>query len=404
MKHIQQVKIIGILLFALLINRPYIYAQTGSANISIVLNPYKDVNWSTFSQNKAALHVHTLQSDGYHMVNEVVRNYQQAGFKILAITDHDKMEPNSQFERGRIDWATFDKVGTPFPKDPKPKNYPFNTTWPWTDYGGPDPKEVEMVGIEAAEISFLHHMNSFFSPYGTGYTAANEDEQLSEMSKAGGVVFFNHPSSPAPFSGGGRKSIEWYTERFKKFGPDFLLGIDISGGGEFTEGLWDQLLARFMPLRPIWGFCTEDMHRLANSNQAPHSIFVLDKLSSDDVKKAMIAGQFYSTRSTQRKPGLYPTVKSIKVNFEAGTITIVANNCDTIRWISAPKSLETVGDINKSDHPFPLGQIVYEGATLNYKTTPNIKNYVRAELLHSEGGQTYRTFINPFGISSSVNR
>ncbi|HCN84381.1 MAG TPA: hypothetical protein DIT07_12290, partial [Sphingobacteriaceae bacterium] len=76
-------------------------AKPGQMNI--VLNPYKNVNWATFKQHKAALHVHTLQSDGYNMVDEVVRAYQKAGFTILAITDHDKMEPMAQYERGRID-------------------------------------------------------------------------------------------------------------------------------------------------------------------------------------------------------------------------------------------------------------------------------------------------------------
>src|SRR5690554_3091239 len=101
-----------------------------------LINPYKMVDWKTFQQHKAALHVHTLQSDGYHMVSEVIDAYKEGGFTILALTDHDKMEPNAQFTRGRIDWLTFDEVGTPFPRDPKPYNYPFNTTWPWTDYGG----------------------------------------------------------------------------------------------------------------------------------------------------------------------------------------------------------------------------------------------------------------------------
>ena len=386
-------------ILVLLINFTAVYSQTGSINI--VLNPYKNVNWATFKQHKAALHVHTLQSDGYNMVDEVVRAYKKAGFNILALTDHDKMEPNAQFERGRIDWSTFEKVATPYPKDPKPKNYPFNTTWPWTNFGGPDPKELGMVGIESAEISAWHHMNSFFSSYGTGYTTANEDQQLSEMQKAGGLVFFNHPSAPAPFSGGGRRSLEWYIGRFQKFPANLLIGIDISGGDGYSEGLWDQLLAHFMPQRPVWGFCTDDMHRIANPAQSPHTIFALGELSSSAVRKAMESGQFYATRGSQRGMAVYPTVERIDFDAKAGTITIRAQNCDKITWISAPKSSETLEDINKSSRPWPLGQVVHEGITLKYRETPNISKYVRAVLERTEGGQTYRTFINPIGMSAS---
>lgn len=371
-----------------------------TATMSIVLNPYKNVIWEPSHQHKAALHVHTIQSDGYNSVDSVVRAFRNAGFDILSITDHDKMEPNAQFERGRIDWSTFDKIGTSFPKDPKPKNYPFNTTWPWTDFGAPSPGELGMVGIEGAEISYRHHMNSFFSSYGTGYTAADENEQLSAMQKKGGLAIFNHPSDPAPFSKGGRRSLEWYVEHFKKFPPDFLIGIDVSGEWGGTLALWDQLLARFMPDRPIWGFCTSDMHRLPKDlNQSPHTIFVLNELTDSAVRKGMESGQFYSTRSTKGGGGVYPTIERIDIDSVVGTITIHALNCDTIKWISAPESFEVVGDLNISNQPWPPGRIVHEGATLNYRKTPNIKNYVRAELLRTVNGHVYHTFTNPFGMS-----
>ena len=35
-------------------------------------NPYENVDWQTFSHFRADLHVHTLQSDGCHQVEEVV--------------------------------------------------------------------------------------------------------------------------------------------------------------------------------------------------------------------------------------------------------------------------------------------------------------------------------------------
>ncbi len=384
---------------ALLLGFTKIHAQpAGVGQVNIVLNPYKNVNWATFKQHKAALHVHTLQSDGYNMVDEVVRAYQKAGFTILALTDHDKMEPNAQYERGRIDWATFEKGGTPYPKDPKPKNYPFNTTWPWTNFGAPDPKTLGMVGIESAEISRWHHMNNFFSGYGTGYETKNEDEQLTGMQKAGGLAFFNHPGAPAPFAGGGRHTLEWYIERFNKFPSNFLVGIDVSGGDGFSENLWDQLLAHFMPKRPIWGFGVDDMHRLGNLNQSPQTIFALDNLNSPSVRKAMEGGQFYVT---QRSNGTAPTVERIVFDEKAGTITIHALNYDKITWISAPKSSELLTDIDKSARPWPQGQVVHQGTTLNYRETPNINKYVRAVLERTTGAQTYRTLLNPIGIGSS---
>lgn len=385
------------------------YAQRKSSKspstrtMIITVNPYKNVDWRTYKQHKAALHVHTLQSDGYHTVDEVVRSYRKAGFTIVALTDHDKMEPNAQFARGRIDWSTFETAGTPFPKDPKPENYPFNTTWPWTDFGAPDPKELGMVGIEGAEISYRHHMNSFFSSYGTGYTAVDEDEMLTAMQEAGGLAFFNHPGNPAPFSGGGQRSLEWYEDRFAKYPPTFLIGMDITGGA-FTEGLWDQLLLRFMPGRQILGFATEDMHRLPpDPSKSPHTIFILKDLDSASVRKAMESGQFLFSRPSRRgATGEFPTVDSMEFDDVAGTITIHASNYDTIKWISAPLARHAVEDTKTHSIIWQGGEVVHVGETLNYRKTPNIRNYVRAEIQRTEGGITYRTFTNAFGMAEAV--
>lgn len=45
-------------------------AALGNADApnQLVLNPYTDIDWSTIGQYKAALHMHTLQSDGYQPV------------------------------------------------------------------------------------------------------------------------------------------------------------------------------------------------------------------------------------------------------------------------------------------------------------------------------------------------
>ena len=96
---------------------------------------------------------------------------------------------------------------------------------------------------------------------------------------------------------------------------------------------------------------------------------------------------------------VFPLIEEIVVDQEACSITIKATHCDTIRWISSPKSLEPTGDYRTSDNPWPAGQVVHASATLNYRDTPDLGSYVRAELRRTEGKHTYRTFTNPFGIA-----
>lgn len=375
----------------------------------LLVNPYQNISWETIEQHKAALHVHTLQSDGYHMADEVIRAYYRAGFTILAITDHDKMKPNAQFERGRIDRSLYNEVATPYPKleDRVPGNYPTNTTWPWTDFGGPTPDELGMIGIEGAEISYLHHMNSFFSSYGDGYKSSNEEMQLSAMKKMGGVVIFNHPSGAAPFWGGERRSLDWYIDIFSKYPQNFLIGMDLPGvGNNFNEGLWDQLLARFMPERPIWGFSTDDMHRLERVRLA-HTIFLVDNLTEESIREAMINGEFYFVKSTKAhdlssasvtEDNQFPIIISIKVDQNNNEINIEAENYNLIKWITAPDNLDEINDYETNNQPWDIGRTIHVGKSLNYKDL-TLGNYVRAELHRTDSeGDTFIAFTNPIGI------
>jgi hypothetical protein len=114
--------------------------------------------------------------------------------------------------------------GSHLPGDPKPENYPINTTWPWTDFEAPSPAELGMVGIEAAELTSRHHMNSFFNSFGVRPDEdLDEDSQLLKAGEAGGVVFLDHPGIDAGWWT--RRPVEWYVDRFEKHPPEYLAGL-----------------------------------------------------------------------------------------------------------------------------------------------------------------------------------
>ncbi len=380
------------------------WAQAGENGAPVlVLNPYADVDWETFEHHKAALHTHTLQSDGHHPLQEVVQAYHDAGFTILAITDHDTHEPNVHVRGGSVR----EEEATPYP-DPEPDDYPANTTWPWPDFGAPAPAEWGMVGIEGNELSDRHHMNSLYNDYGVLSRDKDEDEQLHEVRDRGGLAFLDHPGIDADWWT--RQPVEWYVERFETHGPEYLVGIEVTNCSveteKYDEGLWDQLLARFMPERPIWGFGTDDMHQLSSVRES-HSVFVVDELNDASVRAAMEDGQFYFRKSSRRNDfrerapaeELFPLIHAIDVDEDAGVITVDASNYDVIQWITAPESLEPVADYETSNEPWPLGQVVHEGATLNYQEMPELDRYVRIELHREDGEDIYRTFTNPFGFA-----
>jgi len=386
--------------------------QGNNRQSHIVINPYKNVDWRKVQQHRAALHIHTLQSDGQHMVDEVVNAYRRAGYTIMSITDHDTGTPNRHVRSGRVP----EENASPFPREPKPDNYPANTTWPWSDYGCSSPENLHMIGIEGNELSNRHHINSYFNNsgwYGDSFDRDKEnweDYELETIRDKGGFGILCHPGWARESH---RKPLEWYVERFRKHPSDYLLGIETTNNSPdsnepYDIGLWDQLLARFMPHRPVWGFGDDDMHGL--TVKQTFNVFLLDNLTDANVRSAMQAGQFFFTRSSRNvdyRPrafdgfDVFPKVNQIVVNNDEGTITITATDYDEIRWISSPVCLETTGDYKSSNSPWALGSVVHKGRTLDFRNTPGIKNYVRAELHRKDGEHIQRTFTNPFGIQHS---
>lgn len=392
-----------------------------------LINPYEQIDWDSFRQYKAALHVHTIQSDGRHWLDYVVNSYRKAGYSIMAITDHDRTEPNyhTRPTGGREKARLPIEAASPYPKDPKPDNYPANTTWQWTDYGCSSPENLGMIGIEGNELSNGHHINSFFND--TGFTKDDfdekkdswEDYELKSVMNRNGYAVINHPMTKIQDH---RKPLKWYVDLFKRHSSDYLLGIEITNTYDLEVmeedlNLWDNMLAMLMPQRTVWGFGTDDMHGLNYPIQA-YSSLCLSELSSESVKKAMKQGHFFACRSSRRidyrhdatstvagrvlanRDGMdiFPVVERIDIDRAKGCITISATNCDEIRWISSPKSIPDLDNVNKTLEP---GNVVAVGNSLNYLKTPNIKGYVRAELRRNDGEHMQRTFTNPFGLKSN---
>ena len=377
-------------------------------------NPYEKVDWRAFSHYRADLHVHTLQSDGCHSVNEVVRAFHDAGFSILSITDHDIVPPNScplrdAATQAQIDFGAFATERTPYP-DPRPPTFPSDTTWPWSAYGAPSPAELGMLGIEGAELTCSYHVNSFFIDYGmpppcSGAGSVLSDE-LREVERRGGLAVLNHPDT--------RQPAEWFAKLYRERSAESFVGLEIAADDAATADsyvtLWDQLLGELMPSRPVWGFGTSDTHMLARTRFA-FTVFLLDELTTDNVKEAMRRGQFYSvvqpsSLNLSRDRGLpyagraaydgtYPQLRSIVVDQEARKISIDAVGYDEIVWISGPSSKDRSADAAVS---WPAGEIVQRGAVFDFSDGDSTLRYVRAELIRKTDDGPIRVLINPFAL------
>ncbi len=170
-----------------------------------------------------------------------------------------------------------------------------------------------------------------------------------------------------------------------------LLGIEVLNGTRslsehaLDRELWDQLLVRLMPERPVWGFSNDDMHRPEHLGR--DWIWVLARqLDEASVREAIQRGQFFlaSTRvhtGTRGAVAATPQIERLDHNPDAGTLEIVATEngqpvgAEACSWISD-------------------GRVVHTGLKLRYRTTPGIGGYVRAEL----SGQGGKLLTNPIGV------
>ena len=73
---------------------PIAFAQSSEA-VDVdytITNPYAAVDWENWDQYKAALHNHTIATDGSYDFNEMIEIYYARGYDILSITDHGTVD------------------------------------------------------------------------------------------------------------------------------------------------------------------------------------------------------------------------------------------------------------------------------------------------------------------------
>jgi hypothetical protein len=361
---------------------------------SVVVDPYAGVDWETTGQHQANLHCHTTQSDGWLTPNQVVDEYRARGYTILALTDHNLCTwPWTGFStmerKGRAGQGDRDAKRPAPSEDSAREGRRQRERAPQIPaYEDRDPEALGMLAVTGNEPSLHHHMGAYFIQY---ETLSNKIEQtLSEVAGTGGIAMLFHPGRYWEKDADGTipdETVENYIRLFRE--NDHLFGVEVINQGmryKHDIELWDKMLAVVMPDRPIWGYANDDMHAIGALGR-DSSMFLLDALDEKQLREAMLKGRSYirsvsTHEQSERDMAETPIIKAIAHDAAAGTIAITAFSGgkplpeDRIRWISN-------------------GETVHTGATLDYKNTSGLGNYVRAEI-RGNGGTA---FTNPFGLA-----
>jgi hypothetical protein len=293
----------------------------------------------------------------------VVDKYDELGYDILAITDHNEVTyPWTHFSDMKPSESAFKR------KKNSPEVMPENF-----DYQDRNPEMLGFIDIQGNELSRHHHTGSFFSNY---MGSLSEEESLDSVTAKNGIAILFHP-------GRYKYPVQWYSNLYSEY--DHLVGQEVFNQGDkypVCRPMWDSLLTVTMPEKPIWGFSNDDMHTIDQLGRN-WNLFVLPERTQEWVRKGMTEGRLFFVYAPNGHDGTPPPkVESVKVNNLKKTIKINAVGQDSVLWIS-------------------VGKVVSKGNVFNLKNTAFVEKYVRAEI-YGQNGIIVGT--QPFGIVKDEKR
>ena len=353
----------------------YVKVIDGTTSNPIMYNnPYADIDWATINQFKSNFHTHTTQSndasDGFTTAY-VVDRYHAAGYKILSLTDHDY---------NPYPWELFPQYMTNVPSR--------------------DPVALGMLAVPGNELSkdntnswsertggqFNHHNDFFTGRQGQEFASLQESYAYTYV--LGGLQIINHPgqywSIDNTYSETQKDGPGWHANNFQTF-PS-LIGLEVYNQGNRRPNdriLWDQILQRTMPHRPVYGYSCDDAH---NNDQLfrNYNFMLMEDLSTYELKEAMCKGEsYFCYEPAGTGEGKAPRISAINVDENNRTITIEAKGL--VHWIYATDNTSSTPSSARST-------VVGIGKTFCYEGYQG--SYVRAFITNVFG----ETCTQPFSF------
>lgn len=343
----------------------------------IAYNPYDGIEWATVGQYNFQSHAHTdygshLRHNGDAPPQEVVDFYASEApvtMDIIALTDHQRAADTTVFPW--TEWTELEHI----PED--------------ATYENRDPEELGVIAIEAMEVEGDDNEFDQMGGFNAGDLAVEYDGErdiFETIDERGGWGWFLHPG-------------KYYDDPERDFGEsyyrEFLTEIEACIGFEVVnrnnrhpsdERFWDVALAALAPDQLVVGVAADDIHALRPDELtypiswnvvllAPAEFDPSDQPASRDaVQRAVTAGRtFFATVDDTSADARPPRISAVNVDEEAGEISITADRCDAIEWISD-------------------GEVVGTGAVVDLDSE-EIGGYVRARLQHGDEGTLWTQAI-----------
>lgn len=296
------------------------FAATEDGSYEIT-NPYANVDWDKVTAYKTALHSHTNASDGSPTLFESVERHVEAGFDIVATTDHGTVnytwaEPNpntfihgllSLVGRSEGELVYLGQSGS-FSDG---TSYTYGTADNGDDYltleNGKTILRVPY-GIENNAVSVNAHVNSWFVDHVDNSITTYEDA-VSGVDAMNGVCVINHPGeyTKARYElhsedayNESNLAYKYYINKYANLIEtyDSCIGIDMNSKGDgrtrFDRILWDTLLERFSANgENVYAIASSDAHQLRVIDTG-YTLALLEEQTSEALRHSLENGEFFA--------------------------------------------------------------------------------------------------------------
>ncbi len=314
---------------------------------------------------KTNLHTHSTYSDANFTMTEMIEEFYDRDFDILAMTEHGILGKAWDRDPSVIPLYLFQNLWHGKRKHPTSEQYHAMLDGSYKTKENRRTKKRGLMCvpdcIEANMFTLMkNHVNGYFTDDACEGICGKENDfeiPVKKIEKSGGLSHLNHPTDwlqcrKFPDCTENEDNIEFFADILRRYKS--CLGIEVLNMFDRTNcsdrKLWDKLLAKLIPEgeRSVWGFANSDAHRTSEIDTS-FMDFILPEYSLETLRHAMENGSFFSFSryaknelgSDFKGVGAPSYVTDITVDEENGTISVTGNNCKTVEWIADGKIIKT---------------------------------------------------------------
>lgn len=397
-------KTLSIILSVIMLLSLSAVAFAADADYTIV-SPYADVIWegeNAWGAYKGSLHSHTTYSDADVDLATMVKEYYNQDYDFLANADHGitgKAWNKAQTFLPLYAYQTLLGNKVAHLTDDE---FVGITTGTYAKADGTARRGGMTCVVGANELNNLtltkSHVNGYFLPEGVGDGFGGRENgyelAIAFVEKAGGLSHINHPGDFLESSSNidevsDKENVAFFGDLLLRY--DSCLGIEVFNENNsvtpYDRILWDNLLMYCLPYgKNVIGFSNTDAHRTEDIDTS-FSVFMMEENTVENIKETMQTGAFFAVTRRLKANDVIGPEKEIdarntdipypvftKVAVDGHTVSIKAENADTIQWIADGRVIAS-SDITNGEFTLDLDSI--EGA--------EDFTYIRAELFGKGG-------------------